>query len=51
MRDDGVAEAHIFLAGPAPLALLLGASFNAGPATTLYHTRDGEYVPSVRLPG
>ena len=25
------AEAHVFLAGPAPLALLLGASVNAGP--------------------
>jgi hypothetical protein len=50
MRDDGVSEAHVFLAGPAPLALLLGASVNAGPAMTLYHTADGEYVRSVRLP-
>lgn len=50
MRDDGVTEAHVFLAGPAPLALLLGASVNAGPAMTLYHTADGEYVRSVRLP-
>lgn len=50
MRDEGVTEAHVFLAGPAPLALLLGASVNAGPAMTLYHTVDGEYVRSVRLP-
>jgi len=50
MRDDGVSEAHVFLAGPAPLALLLGASVNAGPAMTLYHTADGEYARSVRLP-
>ncbi|MDQ3688963.1 MAG: SAVED domain-containing protein [Chloroflexota bacterium] len=50
VRDDGVTEAHVFLAGPAPLALLLGASVNAGPAMTLYHTADGEYVRSVRLP-
>lgn len=50
MRDDGVTEGHVFLAGPAPLALLLGASVNAGPAMTLYHAADGEYVPSVRLP-
>lgn len=49
MRDDGVTEAQVFLAGPAPLALLLGASVNAGPAMTLYHTVDGEYVRSVRL--
>ena len=49
MRDEGVTEAHVFLAGPAPLALLLGASVNAGPAMTLYHTADGEYVHSVRL--
>lgn len=50
MRDDGVTEAHVFLAGPAPLALLLGASVNAGPAMTLYHTVGGEYVRTVRLP-
>jgi hypothetical protein len=50
LRDDGVTEAHIFLAGPAPLATLLGAAVNAGPAMTLYHTIEGEYVPSVRLP-
>ncbi len=50
MRDEGVTEAHVFLAGPAPLALLLGASVNAGPAMTLYHTVDGDYVRSVRLP-
>jgi hypothetical protein len=50
MRDDGVTEAHVFLAGPVPLALLLGASVNAGPAITLYHTADGEYLRSVRLP-
>jgi hypothetical protein len=50
IRDEGVTEAHVFLAGPAPLALLLGASVNAGPTTTLYHTVDGEYVRSVRLP-
>ncbi len=50
MRDDGISEAHVFLAGPAPLALLLGASVNAGPAMTLYHTADGDYVRSVRLP-
>ena len=50
LRDDGVPEAHVFLAGPAPLALLLGASINAGPAMTLYHTVDGDYVQSVRLP-
>ena len=49
MRDDGVTETHVFLAGPAPLALLLGASVNAGSAMTLYHTADGEYVRSVRL--
>jgi hypothetical protein len=50
MRDEGVAEGHVFLAGAAPLALLLGASINAGPAITLYHAADGEYIPSVRLP-
>jgi hypothetical protein len=50
MRDEGVAEAHVFLAGPAPLAFLLGASVNAGPAITLYHTIDGDYVLAVRLP-
>ena len=50
LRDEGVTEAHVFLTGPAPLALLLGASVNAGPALTLYHTVDGEYVRSVRLP-
>jgi len=49
LRDDGITEAHIFLAGPAPLALLLGASVNAGPAMTLYHSSDGHYVRSVRL--
>jgi len=49
LRDDGVHEAHVFLLGPAPLALLLGAAVNAGPAVTLYHTVDGSYVRSVRL--
>jgi SMODS-associated and fused to various effectors sensor domain len=49
LRDEGVTEVHVFLAGPAPLALLLGASVNAGPAMSLYHTVDGEYVRSVRL--
>jgi hypothetical protein len=49
LRDEGVTEARVFLAGPAPLSLLLGASVNAGPAMTLYHTVDGEYVRSVRL--
>ena len=41
MRDEGVAEAHLFLASPAPLALLFGASVNAGPAMTLYDTSMG----------
>jgi hypothetical protein len=50
MCDDRVTEAHVFLAGPAPLALFLGASINAGPAMTLYHAADGEYVRSVRVP-
>lgn len=50
LRDVGVTEVHVFLAGPAPLALLLGASVNAGPAMSLYHTVDGEYLRSVRLP-
>ena len=49
IRDDGIAEAHVFLAGSAPLALLLGASVNAGRAMTLDHTVDGAYVRSVRL--
>jgi SMODS-associated and fused to various effectors sensor domain len=49
MRAEDITEAHVFLAGPAPLALLLGASVNEGPAMTLYHTVDGEYVRSVRL--
>jgi hypothetical protein len=50
LRDEGITEVHVFLAGPAPLAVLLGASVNAGPAMTLYHTVDGEYIRSVRLP-
>lgn len=50
LRDNGITETHIFLAVPAPLALLLGAAINAGPAMTLYHTADGQYVKAVRLP-
>ncbi len=49
LRDAGVREAHVFLAAPAALVLLLGRSINAGPAMTLYHTEDGVYVPSLRL--
>lgn len=49
MRDDGVQEAHLFISAPAALVVLLGASVNAGPAMTLYHTAEGRYVPSVRL--
>ena len=51
LRDKGVLEAHVFIAAPAAVALLLGASVNAGPAMTLYYTHDGRYAPSVRLPG
>jgi hypothetical protein len=50
IRDDGIRESHIFIAAPAPMALLLGASVSAGPAMTLYYTTDGEYRPSLRLP-
>jgi hypothetical protein len=39
----------MFLLTPAPLALLLGASINAGPAMTIYHADDGRYVRSIRL--
>jgi hypothetical protein len=49
LRDEGVREAHLFLATPAPLAVLLGASISAGPAMTLYHTENGDYVQSLRL--
>jgi hypothetical protein len=51
LRDVGVRETHVFIAAPAAMALLLGAAVNAGPAMTLYFTRDGVYVASVRLPG
>jgi hypothetical protein len=51
LRDRGVREAHVFLAAPAAVALLLGASVNAGPAMTLYFTHEGRYISSVRLPG
>lgn len=50
IRDGGIRESHIFIAAPAPMALLLGASVNAGPAMTLYYTADGNYRPSLRLP-
>lgn len=49
LGDGGVVEAHLFMAAPADLALLLGTAINAGPAITLYHTANGRYVPSVRL--
>ena len=49
LRDAGVREAHVFMAAPAALALLLGASVNAGPAMTLYFTANGQYQRSVRL--
>lgn len=50
LRDDGVREAHLFIATPAALAMLLGASANAGPAMSLYFVRDGCYLPALRLP-
>jgi hypothetical protein len=50
LRDQGVREAHLFLAAPAALAVLLGSAINAGPAMTLYHTDDGMYRASLRIP-
>lgn len=49
MRDDGIVGAHVFLAVPADLAVLLGAAINAGPVLTLYHTEGGRYVPTLDL--
>jgi hypothetical protein len=51
LADDGIRTVHLFYAGPAALALLLGASINAGPSVVLYHLVDGEYALSVRLDG
>ena len=51
LRDAGVRHAHIFIAAPAALALLLGASANAGPAMTLYFTRNGEYEAALTIDG
>jgi hypothetical protein len=51
LRDAGVRQAHIFIAAPAALVLLLGASVNAGPAMTLYFTRNGEYEAALTLAG
>jgi hypothetical protein len=50
LRDEGVREAHVFIAAPAALALLLGSAVNAGPAMTLYHTDGGAYRASLRIP-
>jgi hypothetical protein len=49
LRDGGVREAHVFLAAPAALAVLLGAAIDAGPAMTLYASRDGRSQKEVRL--
>jgi hypothetical protein len=49
LRDVGVRHAHVFIATPAALALLLGASVNVGPEMTLYHTTAGEYRAAVAL--
>lgn len=49
LADDGIKELHVFYAGPAALALLLGSSINAGPTIVLYHAVDREYVETVRL--
>ena len=51
LRDEGVREAHLFMAVPAALAVLMGAAVHAGPAMTLYHSEDGNYVCGVRLTG
>ena len=49
LRDGGVHHVHVFIAAPAALALLLGASVNAGPSMTLYYTRDGAYEAALTL--
>lgn len=49
LAEDGIKELHVFYAGPAALALLLGSSINAGPTIVLYHAVDREYVQTVRL--
>ena len=49
LADAGVKEVHVFYAGPAALALLLGASINAGPTIVLYHQVERAYVETVRL--
>jgi hypothetical protein len=49
LRDDRVHAVHVFIAAPAALALLLGASVNAGPSMTLYYTRDGSYEAALTL--
>jgi len=50
LRDGGVRIAHVFVAAPAALALLLGASVNAGPEMALYFTKGGRYTPALSLP-
>ena len=45
----GPGSRHVFIAAPAALALLLGASVNAGPSMTLYYTRDGAYEAALSL--
>ncbi|WP_243060014.1 SAVED domain-containing protein [Nocardioides sp. SR21] len=50
VRDTGAQRIHLFIAGPAGIALLLGHRWNALPAVTVYEHQGGaSYAPTFRF--
>jgi hypothetical protein len=50
VRDTGAQRIHLFIAGPAAIALLLGHRWNVLPAVTVYEHQGGaSYAPTFRF--
>ena len=51
VRDTGTHRIHLFIAGPAGIALLLGHRWNVLPAVTVYEHQGGaNYAPTFHFP-
>lgn len=50
VRDTGAEHVHLFMAGPAGVAILLGHQWNVLPGVTVYeHLRGPEYAPTFHF--
>lgn len=50
VRETGTTRVHLFMAGPAGVALLLGHRWNVLPAVTVYEHLGSGYAPTFNFP-